>query len=297
MTVQNHKYNFSIKREKRKLACFSEREKNRPKVNGKEFDGMHGLNTYDYGARQYNPVTARWDRMDPHSENYYPHSQYAYCNNTPMNAIDPDGKDDYRLNAAGQFEFWRKTNAKTTDRIYTLDGKSNITINNTTTKQLMSDRDDYYGNYAEGGSELQDLFKFCSDNSNVEWSLNGYKNKGKTTYLIATSHKEGKVYKTNGENNELDLFVSIHSHPGDSPAKASGYGKNSVQNGELKSYGDDQLTVNNVFVHFMNAGKAYPAQYPRFYIYHTKTQTRIGYDPDRPRTSVKKIRKASDLIP
>ena len=25
---------------------------------------MHGLNTYDYGARQYNPVTARWDRMD-----------------------------------------------------------------------------------------------------------------------------------------------------------------------------------------------------------------------------------------
>ena len=28
-----------------------------------------------------------------------------------------------------------------------------------------------------------------------------------------------------------------------------------------------------------------------------KTQTRIGYDPDRPRTSVKKIRKASDLIP
>ena len=50
MTVQNHKYNFSIKREKRKLACFSEREKNRPKVNGKEFDGMHGLNTYDYGA-------------------------------------------------------------------------------------------------------------------------------------------------------------------------------------------------------------------------------------------------------
>jgi RHS repeat-associated protein len=35
------------------------------KYNGKELDKMHGLNTYDYGARQYNPVTARWDRMDP----------------------------------------------------------------------------------------------------------------------------------------------------------------------------------------------------------------------------------------
>ena len=32
------------------------------KYNGKELDKMHGLNTYDYGARQYNPVTARWDR-------------------------------------------------------------------------------------------------------------------------------------------------------------------------------------------------------------------------------------------
>ena len=91
MTVQNHKYNFSIKREKRKLACFSEREKNRPKVNGKEFDGMHGLNTYDYGARQYNPITARWDRVDPLAEKYYPYSPYMYCLGNPMNAIDPDG--------------------------------------------------------------------------------------------------------------------------------------------------------------------------------------------------------------
>lgn len=29
------------------------------KYNGKELDKMHGLNTYDYGARQYNPITAR----------------------------------------------------------------------------------------------------------------------------------------------------------------------------------------------------------------------------------------------
>ena len=34
------------------------------KYKGKEFDQMHGLNTYDYGARQYNPVLARWDRME-----------------------------------------------------------------------------------------------------------------------------------------------------------------------------------------------------------------------------------------
>ena len=224
-------------------------------------------------------------------------SPYAYCNNNPVNRIDPDGMDDYKLNEDGSLVFWRKTNAKATDRIYTSDKKDNITVNKNVTKQLMTDRDDYDGNYAVGGAELQDLFKFCSDNSNVEWRLNGYKNKGKTTYLIATSHKEDGVFKTNGGNNELDLFVSIHSHPGNSPEKASGYGKNSVQDGQLKSFGDDQFNVNNVYIHFNNAGKVYPAQYPRFYIYHTKTQTRIGYDPDKSRTSVKKIRKASDIIP
>ena len=61
------------------------------KYNGKEFDNMHGLNTYDYGARQYNPVTARWDRMDPLAEKYSGVSPYVYCNNNPVNAIDPDG--------------------------------------------------------------------------------------------------------------------------------------------------------------------------------------------------------------
>ena len=62
--LQPYKYNFSIEREKRKPACSSEREKNRPKVSGKELDRMHGLNTYDYGARQYDPILGRWDRMD-----------------------------------------------------------------------------------------------------------------------------------------------------------------------------------------------------------------------------------------
>ena len=62
------------------------------KYNGKEFDKMHGLNTYDYGARQYNPITARWDRMDPLCEDYYPHSPYIYCLNNPVNMSDPDGR-------------------------------------------------------------------------------------------------------------------------------------------------------------------------------------------------------------
>ena len=64
------------------------------KYNGKEFDKMHGLNTYDYGARQYNPVTGKWDRMDPLCEKYYDVSPYAYCHNNPVNRIDVCGMWD-----------------------------------------------------------------------------------------------------------------------------------------------------------------------------------------------------------
>ena len=66
------------------------------RYNGKELDKMHGLCTYDYGARQYNPVTARWDRMDPLCEKYYSVSPYAYCAGNPMNYIDENG-DSVRM--------------------------------------------------------------------------------------------------------------------------------------------------------------------------------------------------------
>ena len=71
------------------------------KYNGKEFDKMHGLNTYDYGARQHDPLLCRWDRMDPLCEKYYSVSPYAYCCNNPVKFIDPDGMDLY---LAGTYE-------------------------------------------------------------------------------------------------------------------------------------------------------------------------------------------------
>ena len=70
------------------------------KYNGKELDMMHGLNTYDYGARQYYSALPLWDRVDPLAEKYYSISPYAYCANNPVNFVDPDGKEKKKyLNA------------------------------------------------------------------------------------------------------------------------------------------------------------------------------------------------------
>ena len=65
------------------------------KYNGKELDMMHGLNTYDYGARQYYAALPVWDRVDPLAEKHKEISPYTYCANNPVNSIDPDGRDWY----------------------------------------------------------------------------------------------------------------------------------------------------------------------------------------------------------
>ena len=65
------------------------------KYNGKEFDNMHGLNWYDYGARMYDPALGIWTSVDQLCEKYYNISPYVYCHDNPVNKYDKDGRDDY----------------------------------------------------------------------------------------------------------------------------------------------------------------------------------------------------------
>ena len=106
-------------------------DKQSRRYNGKELDKMHGLNTYDYGARQYNPVTARWDRMDPLCEKYYSISPYAYCGNNPVNYVDSIGMsyDWVQNNLNGKIE-WRDdvTSPDNTPNGYSYIGRSNNDI-------------------------------------------------------------------------------------------------------------------------------------------------------------------------
>ena len=81
--------------------------------NGKEFVEMHGLDTYDYGARGYYPALGRFTSIDPLAEKYYSISPYAYCANNPVNMIDPNGMETYTTHDAGEIkDFLNEIKAK-----------------------------------------------------------------------------------------------------------------------------------------------------------------------------------------
>ena len=64
----------------------------RDSYTGKEDQSLDfGTGYIDFGARQYNPSLRRWMTPDPLSEKYYGISPYAFCNNNPVNLVDPDG--------------------------------------------------------------------------------------------------------------------------------------------------------------------------------------------------------------
>ncbi len=59
--------------------------------NAKELDEETGL--YYYGARYLDPTAAQWLSVDPLFEKYAGMSPYNYCNNSPVNLVDYDGKE------------------------------------------------------------------------------------------------------------------------------------------------------------------------------------------------------------
>jgi len=79
---------------------------------------IFGVRWYDYHARFYDPELARFTTPDPHAENYFHASPFAYVENNPIMRIDPDGRDWY-TSTDGSATMWKEGNED-------IEGYSNI---------------------------------------------------------------------------------------------------------------------------------------------------------------------------
>ena len=95
---------------------------------GKEYDSMHGLNLYDFSARQYDAAIGQFTSVDPLCENYYHISPYSYCAGNPVKYVDPDG-GYIQVKGDADFLDWTLTTLQMlTNDILVMDKKGFISI-------------------------------------------------------------------------------------------------------------------------------------------------------------------------
>jgi len=87
---ENNYYPFGLKHKGYNMAINGTHHKYM--FGGKEYDeSFQTLNTYDFGARNYDPALGRWMNIDPLAEQMRRHSPYNYAFNNPIFFIDYDG--------------------------------------------------------------------------------------------------------------------------------------------------------------------------------------------------------------
>ena len=201
--------------------------------------------------------------------------------------MDRDGRsvdDDYGLGKNGRISFLRKTNDKT-DKLIALDTEGNETDKSIEVKKgILRQLDNNHGKlksntlwgemsgtYAntENRADAFKIFKFASDNSNVEWGLIGSKNSQFTLGTFYENAIIGGLLKVSGFSlNELSF--DYHSHPG-GPSKVGDFASGMV--GDM-GFASSQVSK------LLKSGVSYK-NLPRYYIYrpHVDKPYRFEYSP------------------
>nr|WP_280671177.1 RHS repeat-associated core domain-containing protein [Dysgonomonas sp. PH5-37] len=274
------------------------------KFGDKEYDTMHGLNLYDFHARQYDPILGRFTSVDPHADSYYSISPYAYCGNNPLRFIDPTGMDIYFVNEDGKMILGLK-NDDDFDTLYAWSGtgdsfghilgvgikmvKTTIydrlllpgLINNryTSTGRVSSKGEG--GNYAttKSATDAFNLFYFLAKYTNVEWGLNGYNmnNDASLSYVIFTSHKKIYVINTDGPFDFTKKVFDLHFHPKSNAQGASGYKKDAD--------GSILYTKDMYYIREENRKyERYHQELPNYYVYNPQLNELYMYTPTNPQS-------------
>ena len=208
-------------------ATGSETSPNRWLFSGKESQSFLGADIplLDFGARMYDPTTARWTAIDPMAEKNLLTSPYLYCSGNPICIIDPFGKDEWDINKEGRIIAYRQNKDNDVINIVEKDSDGNYNqsyfINDNGEKVPLS-KTFTYGTFANKHNDFFstdlpsgiELFSFLSKETSVEYGL------------IVTIDNKSFIHTDNKKNGiaivpmAMDISEKgetvtsiIHSHP------------------------------------------------------------------------------------
>ncbi len=173
----------------------------------------------DFGARMYDPTTARWTAQDPLAEKYYAVSPYAYCIGNPISLFDPNGTDVWTVDAFGNV-VWKEQSD--THCLYYVDNDGNLSedyvtvsdrsiLDDLTKTEVKTDGGTEVSSHSSktGINDIFKVFKFASDNTKVEWAIH----RNGDSYTIGTGHKTDNAASWEDYVGAMPN-ATVHSHPG-----------------------------------------------------------------------------------
>ena len=210
----------------------------RSSFTGKEKDAETG---YGYFGARYmdHELMTMWLSVDPMADKYPGISPYAYCAWNPVKLVDPDGNDWYDVAEDGTItrneEKSQQEKYKNVDVLHsTYSRRTSKEFKKGTLGKISSSMnlDGSIGQCLEFGENSTtrdqiEVFMFCADNSNVEYSLIGLNINGNERGFLTTSHdlyfQDGnssddygsaftKHQNKFGANNPDLLIFHIHNH-------------------------------------------------------------------------------------
>ena len=225
------------------------------KYGGKELDRSFGLDLYDFHARQQDAKLGRFNSIDPLAEKYYRLSPYSYCGGDPVNCVDPDGRDIYKLTSKGYIFNVQKS--ASSHLIAQRDGhqvffgnvdkalmdqlsvKSHEMSKNNPVKEGQEPTEanihpDARKNSHTGITEAEnafELFRFLGENSSGEWKLSLSKD-GKYTFHCNQSDKSVDSKNSDNENSTN----TIHTHHEDETPEAGVRDMENATNSQCNYY-------------------------------------------------------------
>ena len=278
--------------------------------NGMEKDDEVSGNGNSYTAEfwQYDSRLGRRWNIDPIFKEH--ESPYACFANNPIWFGDPNGLDTFKMNNDGFVV--RYGGESDVDVVFAtnLDGSVNYNIDplKLTNKSIIGNFTKEKKNWdktnstsSEDKEEMFKLFQFAADNTDVEWTIQGFLKNGKMECPVGTSHNVALSYcstKTfSGSNSEFDMVFHIHSHPG---VRNGHQGTKGGSQGDIKLiteryYRFIKVGMPNINVWFKRDGSDKYTKYPKHYVYHKQSKTLYHFHPWHSSIFIRNIKRSSDL--